>query len=186
MKTDADWRVDTRRILGRLELMLVETYHARVRRQRAQHHQPPVTDPAAAQTALREAKDRIVGRDPSAKLKGNSKTWSVYGEQLPVATEWVTAATEYAHGQQHRGTGLNMYPLYSGYAHASLDVLLMRPSTTPMLEAVIASPDEARRLAGTGLRTFAAAFDAVLSVHGRTSAWLAGWEERADAIALGG
>lgn len=183
-KTGADWPIDTRRILGRLELVLVETLHTRLRRHRAQRLLPPVTDTAAAEAALREAQDRIGRPDRTANVMGKPGSWVVYGERLPVTTDWVAAATEYGHGQRHRGTGLNLYPLYSGYAHASLDVLLARPSTVPLHQAVIATDDEARDLAGTALRTFVAAFDAVLSVHGRSDPRLAAWEEHVDALIL--
>jgi hypothetical protein len=167
-------------IFARIELAHLDGLAARRRRLGAIHgeastHYEEADRAVSAYRSEVQQRHGVVG----AKVSGGRRTWEVLGQKLPQATDLVIAATEYAYGQDTRGTGRNPYPLYSAYAHASLEAIFATDGTsrTPLSLLHVAKATELRRLSATATRTFAAGYEIVAQAFGLDIADLAAWEE---------
>ncbi|MGE3328921.1 MAG: hypothetical protein AB7N61_26300, partial [Acidimicrobiia bacterium] len=74
--------------------------------------------------------------------------------QPPQLTEVVMIAVEYAYGQAHRGEGINLYKLFSGYAHGSIEMFFSHGQTAwlSLVRQADASGPEVRDFSNLVLR----------------------------------
>jgi len=118
-------------------------------------------------------------------LSGGRKKWCVGGESMPASTDLVMAATEYAYDKSFRGSGLNLYPLYSGFAHGSLELVFAhaRPGINQHLSTLLGADSvEVHKLVGIACRTFAASFEIALQAFGWDREGLSQWEQEVNAL----
>lgn len=180
--TENERRDYCRRVLARSELARLDALADRRRRLAAAHGEiSPQCQQAQVDIASYKAKlQALHGKDPGFGLTKGRKNWRVGGERLPDATtDLVIAVTEYAYGPSFMGSGFNIYPLYSGYAHASIELLFDKAPLTsmpPIPDLLEADEVEARRLAGIALRTFSVAYEITAGVRGSDLAALRDWE----------
>ncbi|MDQ3963586.1 MAG: hypothetical protein M3277_06715 [Actinomycetota bacterium] len=135
--------------------------------------------------ALKEHFSRLHGHD--ASLSGKRRTWRIGQETIPKKTDLVIAVTEYAHGERYRGSGLNPYRLYSGYAHASVEIVFAHQTgttTAPLSALIVGDEDEVKSVVGAALRTFAVGHELALHMFGMEMAPLREWEGRVDSLIL--
>ena len=174
-----EWDQQSCPILARIERVYLEELANRRRRLEAVYGNGS-SEYGVAALAVDSYKADLRARHASAELvvTGDRRAWRICGEGLPSATDVVTAATEYAYGQHHRGSGMNPYPMYSGYAHASLETLFASGGSRrpPMSQLAIAEPVELRRLVAVGARTFAASLEIAGTALGDDLASLRAWE----------
>jgi hypothetical protein len=175
-------------ILARIELAHLDALAARRRRLGAIHGETSTQyeDADRAVSAYRSELQRrhaVVG----VTVSGDRRRWEILGQKLPQATDLVIPATEYAYGQHVRGSGRNPYPLYSAYAHASLEAIFATAgiARTPLSRLHLANTTELRRLSATATRTFAAGYEIVAQAFGWDITDLAAWEESLRPFTLG-
>lgn len=123
----------------------------------------------------------------NASLSGGRRTWRIGQEVIPKKTDLVIAVTEYAYGERYRGSGMNPYRLYSGYAHASVEVVFAHQTATtnsPMSTLIMGDDNEVRGVVGVALRTFAVGYELALHMFGIEVAALREWEDRVDPLVL--
>ncbi len=167
-------------IFARIELAHLDGLAARRRRLGAIHGETS-TEYEEADRVVSAYRSELQRRHALVGIvvSGDRRKWEILGEKLPQATNLVIAATEYAYGQHTRGTGRNPYPLYSAYAHASLEAIFAAAGTarTPLSRLHLANTTELRRLSATATRTFAAGYEIVAQAFGWGITDLAAWEE---------
>lgn len=133
--------------------------------------------------ALEDNKDDLVARyGDGASLHGRSSGWKLRNESIPQWGDLVHHALEFGHGQDHDGQIVQrIYPLLSGFAHPSLEMLYAHtPQPGPLSPQLLCSPSEARQLISTAGRIAAAAYDLAFEVCGITDAARAEWEDAFD------
>jgi hypothetical protein len=173
------------RVLARVELSRLEALWDRRRRLVASHNvehelvQSATSSYASYRTALQ-------ARHQNSKLDGQIRTWKLHGEKIPTNTTLVTGVTEYAYGQSALGSGRNPYPMYSGYAHGSIETVFASagPNRPPITSLMYADDVEIRRLAGIALRTFAAGFEMAASSFGSELGALRRWEDQVNVLVV--
>ena len=168
-----------RAVLARSELSRLEGFFERRRRLRASHGEssPEYRQVESDLTAYKAMLQTLHGSDPTFSVSGKRNQWSIVNEKLPDLRDLVSAVTEYAYGAGFIGTGLNPYPLYSGYAHASVELLYAHAThRQPLPMMVLADDEDARLLAGVALRTFAVGYEIVAGSRGFETTALTQWE----------
>jgi len=180
-----DWKRQSVTVLARTEVKHLDELDSRRRRRETS----PGFPNSGQDTELQDFKDLLLQRHSSCdvKVSGGRKKWAVHGESAPDLTYRVTAATEYAYGQRHRGEGLNPYPTLSGYAHAGLDVVFAqapatgRPDMSTLFEA---HEDDAHKVASVAMRLLAATYEIIALALGVDLAGLHAWEREVDVFML--
>jgi hypothetical protein len=184
----AEWDQLSQPILARIELIRLDGLTSRQRRHRASHGEDSA-EYRASQAAVAAYKDQLRARhDPSrVVLSGDRRRWRICGQGLPEITKLVTAATEYAYGQDTRGSGSNPYPMYSAYAHASLETVFASAGTgrPPLSQLLMAEEVDLRRLVAAGTRTFAAGYEIASHAFGLDVTELRAWEDELAPLTLG-
>lgn len=180
------WKALSLPVLARTQLLLLDAMASRRRRREALGS----PDVSIAEVELDLLKQRLLKEHGSTNvlLTGGRKNWRLYNEKLPDLTDAVTAATEYSYGQSFRGTGMNPYPMLSGYAHASLDVVFAQaPSTRrpPMSSLLAGRDDDAHRIASLALRVLATTYEIAARAFGSNLEAFRSWEEQVEAFVLG-
>ena len=184
-----EWDAVCRPVLARARLARLDALADRRRRMEAAHGggSPQHLEADAALLAYKDRLKEVYPANFGLVLTGGRRKWRVADEVLPEATELATAATEYAYGQHMRGSGRNPYPLYSGYAHASLELIFAhadkqyRGPMSPLMNCYL---NEAKMVAGLALRGLAAGLDIASTAFGTDSHDLATWEREVDALVI--
>lgn len=120
-------------------------------------------------------------------VTGRRTEWRVCGEPMPPATNMVEAVSEYAYGQSFRGTGINPYPLYSGFAHGSVELIFAhddRFSGAPLSQLVQADAEEALKLLAIACRTFAAGMELACQPLHEDLGPLNSWENEVNGLVV--
>ena len=118
-------------------------------------------------------------------FSGGRNKWAITGVGLPSATDRVISITEYAYGSTFRGSGLNPYPMFSGYAHASVETLFSTaPASGPVsMSSLLESPlNEAFLITSLALRLFAATYDLAARGLGANLLAFQTWEILAESF----
>ena len=141
------------------------------------------------ETALSQFKQSLTQQHGSDKVTftDGRKKWAVAGVALPNATERVTSVTEYAYGNTFRGSGINPYPMLSGYAHARVETLFKSaPASGPvsMSSLLEAELNEAFWITSLALRLFAVTYELAARALGADLQAFQTWEVRAESLVL--
>lgn len=171
-------------ILARSQLVLIETLHDRKRRHDAENRPDQVEkdderiDQEVARVTSQHAPGQVV-------LTGDRRGWGVGGQARPSITDKVRRATEYAYGQRYVGTGMNPYPMLSGYAHASLDVVFAYSAERLPITQLLAAPDEEVKLiASLALRFHSSIFDLAGKAFGVGMTEFTEWDAKVEEFVL--
>jgi len=130
-KSPEDWWNGSQPILARIELLQLEARMSRLRRLKAAFtdNQSSVVEAEVALERIRGDLEACHGIG-SAEVRGSRReSLRIQGETMPSYTELVTMATEFSHGSKCRGSGMNPYPMFSGFAHANVEVLFSQAPT---------------------------------------------------------
>jgi hypothetical protein len=124
------WWNHSRPVLARTELLELEARMSRVHRLEAAYtdDQPSLKTAKEILETLRTELQERHGRD-NAAVRGYRSDLMIEDEKMPPYTELVTMATEFSHGAKYRGSGMNPYPMLSGFAHANVEILFTQPPT---------------------------------------------------------
>lgn len=188
--SEAECRQASMQVLSRAQMMQLATLADRRRRVEATNGDQSA-EYREAQLLVSAYKSELTGlhgSDPGLVLTGGRKCWRVGGEGMPDATNEVIAVTEYAYGQQFRGTGINPYPLYCGFAHGSVELAfahLNGASGAPWSALIRADPEEARTLVTVACRMLAAGFELACLPLGRSLESLNAWEDEVNQFVSG-
>ena len=167
---DAWWDV-SQSTLARSELLQLEARINRVKRLKAAFtiDQPNLDTAEVVLEALRTDLESNHGFE-DVSVRGNQRqSLRIKGERFETYSELVSMAVEYSYGAKHRGSGMTPYPLFSGFAHASLEVLFSqapiigRPGMSTLFEA---EPGEVRDVMAQGLRLMEAHYEMVATAFG--------------------
>jgi hypothetical protein len=111
-------------------------------------------DDATNAVAAYEAQLLALHGEGGLRLDKKGRIRGVGVEQIPQSTEIVQAAVEYAFGRDHRGEGTNLYKLWFGYAHGSIEMLYAhgQQAWTSLTAVTEASADELRDFSNLTLR----------------------------------
>lgn len=177
----ADWWNSSQPVLARIELLELEARMSRVHRLRAAFtdDQPSLTN---AEALLEDLRQKLVARHGSdnATVRGSRKDLKIEGESMPAYTELVTMATEFSHGAKYRGTGMNPYPMLSGFAHANVEILFSQPPTyrRPGMSGLYsAQVGEVRDLMALGCRLVETHYEITAKCLGTMQSELTSWTE---------
>lgn len=102
----------------------------------------------------------------------------------PQLTEVVMIAVEYAYGQDQRGEEINLYKLFSGYAHGSIEMFFSHGQTAwlSLVGQVSASEGECRDFSNLTLRMYYQLLETLVRMMGRdvtaVDVWGASWWDR--------
>jgi hypothetical protein len=116
---------------------------AQRRNRYAKFYGPDSTQYTAANAAIDQYKDdlRKIHDAEDLVLTRGKGAWSIRDQSIPSTSSLVTSVTEYAFGHNQPFRGVDLYPLYSGYAHASLELLLSNYDPThPTSDLLLAGP----------------------------------------------
>lgn len=179
-----EWLTRSERVVVRGQLRHVVELAIRRRRVEAAHG-AGAAEHEVAKLALDTRRADLEARyNGGASLKGHSNRWTLADEAIPEWGELVHRALELAHGQDHDGKiAQRIYPMLSGFAHPSLEMLYAHTSTGggPLTPQLICSPSEAQLLVSTAGRIAAAAYDIAFATCGLNDPALQDWEATFDA-----
>jgi len=184
--TEEEWLRLSEPLFARCQLIFLDELNNRSHRYSVQGQQEFLD---ANKLETRKERSRIValhGAD-NVRVTGRSKDWKIDGERLPTMTEQVTIATEYAYGQCARHSGMNPYPMLSGYAHGSLDVVFgyQTPGETLGLRILLAAPDyEVGLIASLALRVYSVLLDVSMKVLGVAPEAFASWTKDVETFVV--
>jgi hypothetical protein len=186
--TEDDWDTKACTILCRSQLSWLHSLAERRGRMRAAHGEAS-RQYLNAESAINQFKTTLRGQhggDPGLALTGGTANWKVGGNSMPKNSEMVTAATEYAYGVRFVGSGRNPYPLYSGYAHGSIELWFAPASKagTKISSLQEARPEEAVTIVGMACRTFSVGFEIVAHALGHDLMQLRRWESDVDDLVV--
>jgi hypothetical protein len=167
---DVWWNV-SQSVLARSELLQLEARINRVKRLSAAFTigQPNLDTAIGVLENLRAELETNHGID-NVKVRSNQRqALQIGGQTFETYSDLVSMAVEYSHGAKYRGTGMKPYPLFSGFAHPSLEVLFSqaplvgRPGMSALFEAELG---EVRDLMVQGLRLVEAHYEMVAMTFG--------------------
>lgn len=180
-----EWEQLSAPILPRAQLVMIDALSDRIRRRRAEGNEAAADQDAGG---LQAQKDRITlaQGEGGSMLTGDRRQWTIAGQRLPSRRELAVMATEYSYGQQFRNSGMNPYPMLSGYAHASLDVVFAYDNAdekVPISNLLVGREDEVQKISALGLRIYAAMLNCVINAIGFPVEDFEEWDGRVDEFA---
>jgi len=180
-----EWEQLSAPILPRTQLVMLDAMSDRIRRRRAEGNEAGAVQDAAG---LQAQKDRIrlAQGEGGSTLTGDRRQWTIAGQRMPSRTELAVMATEYSYGQQFRNSGMNPYPMLSGYAHASLDVVFAYDNAderVPISNVLVGREDEVQKISALGLQIYAAMLNFVIKAIGFPVEDFEEWDGRVDEFA---
>lgn len=185
----AEWLARGKRMVTRSQVLHLDELAQRRARREASHGQGSDSYRQAARQidALKQHLATLHGE--LASFTGGRKAWRIGEETMPTKTELVSAVTEYAYGERFKDSGMNPYRLYSGYAHASVELVRAHATetkTSPLSRLICGEEDEVQSIAGAALRTFAVGFELASHMFGTPLTELYEWEARVDPLIIPG
>lgn len=183
----SEWVQSVSPVPSRFQLVMLNAIADREHRYRAERKD---LEADKALLRLQEQRDRIADASPKANttLEGKRTGWTIDGQRLPKKTDLAIKATEYSYGQQHVGTGMNPYPMLSGYAHASLDVVFAygtsqeKPALSTLYQAL---PEETKLISSLGLRLYSVMLDVTINAIGESRSEFESWDREVEAYVVG-
>ena len=156
---EATWFTLSQPVLLRSQVLRL---HELANRRRRRSSSAPVQ--SEDEDAIAAFQDRLIAQhgQENVRFTGGKKQWRVSGESMPDITERVIAVTECSYGSTFVGSGINPYPMLSGYAHASIETLFASAPDSapiPITSLLEASPEELHTLVTLGLRLFAVTYE---------------------------
>jgi hypothetical protein len=183
----AEWLARGTRVVTRSQLHHLDELAQRRARREASHRQGSEEYRQVVKQADALKQHFINLHGAGASFSGGRKAWRIGQETLPQKTDLVIAVTEYAYGERYRGSGINPYRLYSGYAHASVELVFAHATetmTSQMSTLIVAEEDEVQAIAGAALRTFAVGYEFASHMFGLDLTALREWEGRVDPLII--
>jgi hypothetical protein len=179
-----EWKKLSAPILPRSQLVMLDGLADRGRRHRADGREDVAIED---DDRLRNERDRIFLAQAGVDtiLAGDRRQWVIAGQRMPTRTELAVTATEYSYGQHFRNSGMNPYPMLSGYAHASLDVVFAYGTANvkpPLSGLLIAPVDEIHQIMSLGLRIYAAMLDFMVKTFGVEDDAFIDWDQQVNSF----
>lgn len=182
-----DWAALVSPVLSRSQLVMLDSGADREHRYRAEGK---ITQADAEQANFLARRERIVNASSKFEtaLNGKRSKWTIDGQRLQKKTDLAIRATEYSYGQGRVGTGMNPYPMLSGYAHASLDVVFAYGTSgeKPVLSTLFVAPsDEVKLISSLGLRLYSVLLDLVGNAIGESRREFESWDREVESYVVG-
>lgn len=177
-----EWERRADMVIARSQLRHVTELANRRRRTIASYGEDSA-EARSAVRALEHSKADLAARyGDSALLQGHSRRWRLKEESIPEWGDLVHHALEFGHGQVLDGRIVQrIYPLLSGFAHPSLEMLYAHTTKRgPLTPQLLCSSAEARQLISTAGRIAAGAYDLAFEICGINDAARLEWEEAFD------